>query len=194
LVDVDERRHGWLQGTEGAKHYTSSLSIDQIKNIRFIYQWISATKRPSDPAGAAFGLPEWAGGRRFAPPGSADEGNKAMTTLTTSVVPVPFAKALAGFAAAATRLGNRVVAAWRHRGDVTMLASFDERMLRDIGLTRGDLNDALAEPMWRDPTAVLVRRQCERRAVRVSEPAADLLPGCTAPSIVPLAESLAVAR
>jgi uncharacterized protein YjiS (DUF1127 family) len=117
-----------------------------------------------------------------------------MTTLTTSVVPVPFARALAGFAAAATRLGNRVVAAWRHRGDVTMLASFDERMLRDIGLTRGDLNDALAEPMWRDPTAVLVRRQRERRTVRVSEPAADLLPGCTAPSIVPLAESLAVAR
>jgi len=117
-----------------------------------------------------------------------------MTKLTTSVVPVPFAKALAGFATAAARLGNRVVVAWRHRGDVSMLASFDERMLRDIGLTRSDLNDALAEPMWRDPTAVLVRRQRERRAVRATAAVTDLLPGCTAPSIVPLVETLAIAR
>jgi hypothetical protein len=48
--------------------------------------------------------------------------------------------------------------------------------------------------MWRDPTAVLVRRQRERRTVRVTEAVSDLLPGCPAPSIVPLAETLAVAR
>jgi uncharacterized protein YjiS (DUF1127 family) len=97
-------------------------------------------------------------------------------------------------ALATARLGHRFVAAWHHRNDVAMLASFDERMLRDIGLTRSDLNDALSEPMWRDPTAVLVRRQRERRAARMTNKVIDLLPGCAAPSIVPLADTLAVAR
>jgi uncharacterized protein YjiS (DUF1127 family) len=116
-----------------------------------------------------------------------------MTMLTTSALPVPFAQAFAAFASAATRLGHRVVAAWRHRGDVATLAACDERMLRDIGLTRGDLNDALCEPLWRDPTAVLVRRQRERRGVRVINPVIDLLPACAGPSIVPLADVLRVA-
>lgn len=75
-----------------------------------------------------------------------------------------------------------------------MLASLDERMLRDIGLTRSDLNDALSEPLWRDPTAVLVRRQRERRSVRVTSAVIDLLPGCAGPSIVPLADARAIAR
>ena len=29
----------------------------------------------------------------------------------------------------------------------------DDRMLADIGLTRGDVRDAFSEPVWRDPTA-----------------------------------------
>ena len=36
-------------------------------------------------------------------------------------------------------------------------------MLRDIGLTRGDLRDAIGEPLWRDPTNILVKRARERR-------------------------------
>lgn len=115
-----------------------------------------------------------------------------MTTLTISAFSAPFAQVFAGFGSAAARLGRRVVTAWHHRRDVTMLASFDERMLRDIGLTRSDLNDALAEPLWRDPTAVLVRRQRERRAVRVTNAVVDLAAGCAAPSIVPLADPLAI--
>ena len=117
-----------------------------------------------------------------------------MTALTTSAFPAPFARAFAAFASAAERLGRSVVAAWRHRKDVAALAAFDEHMLRDIGLTRSDVNDALSEPMWRDPIAVLVRRQRERRAVRVTSAVPDLLPGCAAPSIVPLADTLTVAR
>ena len=38
------------------------------------------------------------------------------------------------------------------------LASFDDRMLRDIGLSRNDLRSAAAEPLYRDPTALLAGR------------------------------------
>jgi len=114
-----------------------------------------------------------------------------MTTLTLSAFSAPFAQGFAGFVSATARLGRRFVAAWHHRRDLAMLASFDERMLQDIGLTRTDLNDALSEPLWRDPTAVLVRRQRERRAVRVTSAVVDLLPGYAAPSIVPLADARA---
>jgi uncharacterized protein YjiS (DUF1127 family) len=114
-------------------------------------------------------------------------------TTTTPALSVPFAQAFAGFAAIAARFGRRVVAAWLHRNDFVVLASLDDRMLRDIGLTRGDLNDALAEPLWRDPTAVLVRRQKERRAVRFAGTVIGLLPSRAAPSIVPGADARALA-
>jgi len=37
------------------------------------------------------------------------------------------------------------------------LAALDDHMLADLGLSRTDLNDALSEPLWRDPTALLAR-------------------------------------
>ena len=43
-------------------------------------------------------------------------------------------------------------------------------MLADIGLTRGDLRDAFAEPPWRDPSDVLARRAAERRVSRRAQP------------------------
>ena len=64
-----------------------------------------------------------------------------------------------------------------------MLAGFDDRMLADIGLTRGDLRDAVSEPLWRDPTHVLVRRARERRWARPAEHPSPAEVG--APSIVP---------
>ena len=115
-----------------------------------------------------------------------------MTTLTTSALPVPFAQAFAGIASAAGRLGRRVVTAWRHRRDATMLASFDERMLRDIGLTRTDLNDALSEPVWRDPTAILVSRVHERRINRRRTSVGLTQKAFDAPSIVPSAKTQAM--
>jgi uncharacterized protein YjiS (DUF1127 family) len=110
-------------------------------------------------------------------------------TTSTSALPPAFAQAFVGLTAAAARLGRHVMTAWRHRGDFVLLSSLDDRMLRDIGLTRGDLNDALAEPLWRDPTAVLVRRRRERRAVRLAGAVIDLLPSRAAPSIVPGADA-----
>ena len=46
------------------------------------------------------------------------------------------------------------------------LPGLDDRMLADIGLTRGDVRDAYSEPVWRDPTAILVSRAQERRINR----------------------------
>ncbi len=48
------------------------------------------------------------------------------------------------------------------------LASFDDRMLRDIGLSRHDLRSAAAEPLYRDPTALLAGRVDESRGGRSS--------------------------
>ena len=47
-----------------------------------------------------------------------------------------------------------------------MLAGMDDRMLADIGLTRSDLRDAYAEPLWRDPTDVLAGRARDKRIHR----------------------------
>lgn len=55
---------------------------------------------------------------------------------------------------------------WRHWRDVEMLASFDDHMLADIGLTRADLHDVLAEPRWCDPATLLNRRRRERILAR----------------------------
>jgi uncharacterized protein YjiS (DUF1127 family) len=106
-----------------------------------------------------------------------------MSTLTTQAVPAVLTQTVAALRATAQRALGQVALAWRRRNDAATLASFDDYMLRDIGLTRGDLQDALAEPLWRDPTAVLVRRQSERRACR--RKIAATAERHAAPSIVP---------
>lgn len=74
-----------------------------------------------------------------------------------------------------------------NRRDAVMLARLDDRMLADIGLTRGDVRDAFAEPVWRDPTAILVSRAHERRINR-RRGGLGLAPKTfAAPSIVPQA-------
>jgi len=56
--------------------------------------------------------------------------------------------------------------AYRNRSDATALASLDDRMLADMGLTRSDVRDAFAEPLWHDPTSLLRARALERRLAR----------------------------
>jgi uncharacterized protein YjiS (DUF1127 family) len=65
----------------------------------------------------------------------------------------------------------------RHRRDLEFLAGLDDRMLRDIGLTRSDLRFALCEPFWRDPGAALIGRVGQRGTGRTSP--------TSVPSIVP---------
>jgi uncharacterized protein YjiS (DUF1127 family) len=51
------------------------------------------------------------------------------------------------------------------RRDVAELASFDDRMLQDIGLSRTDVHAAL-DGSWRnDPSSVLAQRAAERWAL-----------------------------
>ncbi|MFG1428407.1 DUF1127 domain-containing protein [Roseixanthobacter glucoisosaccharinicivorans] len=76
----------------------------------------------------------------------------------------PLGAVLATFLLQVIGLGQNVIRAMEHRRAVRALGALDEHMLRDIGLTRGDVRDAAAEPLWTDPSVLLVRRAVERRA------------------------------
>jgi uncharacterized protein YjiS (DUF1127 family) len=80
----------------------------------------------------------------------------------------------------------------KNRRDATMLAGLDDRMLADIGLTRGDLRDAYSEPVWSDPTAILVSRAHERRVNRRRASIGLAEKVFDAPSIVPAAQGKTV--
>jgi uncharacterized protein YjiS (DUF1127 family) len=87
-----------------------------------------------------------------------------------------FLLVLAGFTAAVRKIGQVL----KNRHDATMLADMDDRMLADIGLSRSDLRDAFAEPIWNDPTAILASRAGERRKHR-----AQLTVNLASPPLVP---------
>jgi uncharacterized protein YjiS (DUF1127 family) len=78
----------------------------------------------------------------------------------------------------------RFAQALRNRRDAALRGALDDRLLADIGLTRSDVRDAYAEPLWRDPTAVLAERMKERRVARGRGWGRALRLG-SAPSIVP---------
>ena len=90
-----------------------------------------------------------------------------MTTLThTWKTASPFARlvnTIAGMLVVRTRALVQIL---KNRRDAAILTGLDDRMLADIGLTRGDLRDAYSEPVWRDPTTILVNRAQERRVNR----------------------------
>ena len=90
--------------------------------------------------------------------------------------------AVVGIAADRAR---QVLQTLKNRRDAASLAGLDDRMLADIGLTRGDLRDAISEPVWRDPTAILVSRAYERRINRRRVSIGLAQKTFDAPSIVP---------
>jgi uncharacterized protein YjiS (DUF1127 family) len=92
--------------------------------------------------------------------------------------PSSFALVLAGVLAAVRKVGQVL----KNRHDAAMLAQFDDRMLADMGITRSDLRDAYAEPLWRDPTYVLASRARERQTNRqvITLAAPSLVPAETA--------------
>jgi uncharacterized protein YjiS (DUF1127 family) len=86
-------------------------------------------------------------------------------TLTPPTGAKPFRR-IAGLAGTVALRVVDFVRAYLNRREIQTLAGFDNRMLADIGLTTSDVRDAIAEPLWRDPTAVLVSRVRERRLAR----------------------------
>ena len=57
----------------------------------------------------------------------------------------------------------------RHRRAVTTLLNWDERALRDIGLTRADVQLSLALPYRDDPSTQLMFWALERRSARLMQ-------------------------
>ena len=64
------------------------------------------------------------------------------------------------------RVVASIVTAMKNRRDIAQLLEAEPGMLRDLGLTPMDVNCALAEPMWRDPSARLLVWSIERRAAQ----------------------------
>ena len=88
-----------------------------------------------------------------------------MSVITSTAKPDegPFARTIFALAAGVSLRLKRFAQAYSHRSEAAVLAGFDERMLADIGLTRSDVRDAFAEPLWHDPTNLLRARVLERR-------------------------------
>jgi uncharacterized protein YjiS (DUF1127 family) len=106
----------------------------------------------------------------------------AMSIYADTQTPSHFASlvnAVAGIVVARTRQVAQIV---KNRRDAMTLAGLDDRMLADIGLSRGDVRDAFSESVWSDPTAILVSRVNERRGSRRH---LALSGAFQAPSIVP---------
>ena len=64
-------------------------------------------------------------------------------------------------------LASAVAALFRasaNRRAVMSLRAMDDRMLKDIGLTRADVDGALSQPLHKDPSRILMVRRVERRA------------------------------
>ena len=72
-------------------------------------------------------------------------------------------RAFASVLALVTYWFKEFARARKHRRQARLLASFDGRMLADIGINRADVRDAFSEPFWDDPTALLRERALERR-------------------------------
>ena len=108
----------------------------------------------------------------------------AITSLTISAA-APLGRVLWALAGRARRGLKQFAEKVRNRHDAMRLAELDDRMLSDIGLSRSDLHDAFAEPLWRDPTDVLARRAGERKSARRRSAQRPLPRLPLAPPIVP---------
>ena len=108
-----------------------------------------------------------------------------MTTISQTRTASLLVQTVNAFVGGVVVRARQVAQLVKNRRDATMLAGLDDRMLADIGLTRGDLRDAYSEPVWSDPTAILVSRAQERRVNRRRSSAGLAEKVFDSPSIVP---------
>ncbi|NVO14231.1 MAG: DUF1127 domain-containing protein [Rhodoplanes sp.] len=117
-----------------------------------------------------------------------------MTALSSArFVQMPALRVIATAIGTVVRATRHLAETMRHRRDAAMLGGFNDRMLSDIGLTRSDLADAYAEPLWRDPTALLAVRAGERRQAR-RRPDPRLRRLVSAPPLVPADDGFSAAH
>jgi uncharacterized protein YjiS (DUF1127 family) len=88
-------------------------------------------------------------------------------------VPVPLAYALGTLLLQALAKVGAFVRARRNRRTITELAEYDDRTLKDIGLSRSAVEGALAVGFGEDPSALLTRAS-PSHAVRAVERAEQL--------------------
>ncbi|WP_246505342.1 DUF1127 domain-containing protein [Microvirga antarctica] len=81
------------------------------------------------------------------------------STVSMSLNLTALKRVVAAFGTGATVVMNR----WQSRREIRHLAQFDDRMLKDIGLTRGEVEGALAEIFLRD-NAVNLHRWDEKQS------------------------------
>lgn len=82
----------------------------------------------------------------------------SLVTTTSAALPTTLGRVLRGLVG--------FVKALVGRREVSQLLELDERMLKDIGLSRSDVAGALAAPWVQDPSIILRLRSVERRALQ----------------------------
>ncbi len=101
----------------------------------------------------------------------------APTSTTRSVRrPSAIARGLRVAVFAVVNWTGSLVRGYLNRRTALEMMHFDERMLKDIGLTRGDVHASIIEPMGADPTVRLRILAVERRAANKAQ-AAERLAG-----------------
>ena len=75
----------------------------------------------------------------------------------------------AGFLPTVTDQVARLYRTWKNRRQIVHLTEFDDHVLADIGLTRGDIDAALSQPFSQDPSLQLqqIAQRNRSRWVRV---------------------------
>jgi uncharacterized protein YjiS (DUF1127 family) len=143
--------------------------IGHIKNIRFTYQLESISLHRPGKTGGRSGWPRSdAAAKRASAIRFCVELEMVMPAITLLAISAALSvgRALPSVVRRASRRAKRALDALRNRRVAVGLAGLDDRMLADIGLTRSDLRDAYARPLWHDPTQVLAQRAAERRLGR----------------------------
>ncbi len=77
--------------------------------------------------------------------------------------------ALTGACVATARVVARAWSVWKHRRDVARLLNFDDHMLADIGVTRGDVVASLSWGPLDDASNRLDEKARERREGRAAQ-------------------------
>lgn len=91
-----------------------------------------------------------------------------MTTTTRMTEVTGFTGSIASFAALAVSFVNRMLVARRNRKTILSLGEWNDEMLHDIGVTRGDLHSAIGVSLLDDPSERLGALADVRSRVRAA--------------------------